>query len=221
MDALVQACSAHAIGTRDEESRLCDFLRYITEVIIHHKDRLPEDVRLSLSETFKIGRKSSSTQHTGHRASGARSRISVVRNVSPSPELLSAISKFNNSPFDFWTDGLDLKVDWANKNALRRVYQRNRRNDMANAIYRAFDTTLTYLLIGKICKAFGVVILTPAVSEYCITVILGQGGNDQERNIVKEDLKQDFNAGKRWNTYARKLGGYGAFFLLGVVPSWM
>jgi hypothetical protein len=88
-------------------------------------------------------------------------------------------------------------------------------------MYRAFDTTATYLLLLKLCDAFNTNILSPSVFKHCYTIILGQESSPEERALVKKNLKADFHAGKRWDTYARELGGYGVFFLIGVVPPWM
>ncbi|KAH2761579.1 hypothetical protein KXW10_000401 [Aspergillus fumigatus] len=52
-------------------------------------------------------------------------------------------------------------------------------------------------------------------------MIMNQRGSKEERAMVKATLKQDVQAGKRWYTYATELGGYGVFFLIGVVPSWV
>jgi hypothetical protein len=92
---------------------------------------------------------------------------------------------------------------------------------MVNVIYRAFDTTATYLLVKKIRDAFNVDIFSSTVWDYCVKMIMNHRGSKEERAMVKATLKQDVQAGKRWYTYATELGGYGAFFLIGVVPSWM
>jgi hypothetical protein len=170
---------------------------------------------------FEKGRKFPSARQTESRASRARAHILVVKDILPSPQLLSAISTFERLPIDFWTAGLQIEVGWDNESMLRRVYQRNRRNNMVNMIYRAFDTTTTYLLIKKICAAFNADILSPTVLKYYVKMIMNQGGNKEERDIVKGTLKQDFQARKRWHTYTTELGGYGAFFLIRVAPSWM
>jgi hypothetical protein len=92
---------------------------------------------------------------------------------------------------------------------------------MVNVIYRAFIMIVTYLLIEKIHDAFNADILSPTVLKYCVKIVMNQGGNKEERDIVKETFKLDFQARKRWHTYIIELGGYGAFFLIRVVPSWM
>jgi hypothetical protein len=60
---------------------------------------------------------------------------------------------------------------------------------MVNVIYRAFIMIVTYLLIEKIHDAFNADILSPTVLKYCVKIVMNQGGNKEERDIVKETLK--------------------------------
>ncbi|KAL4812700.1 hypothetical protein BDW67DRAFT_120468 [Aspergillus spinulosporus] len=218
MNALVQTSSA--LPVRIDDLTLCKWLRDITEFLVHYKNRLPEDARDLLSETFGKSRKSAKNQHLEPRARGARACISQVKDVLPSLQLLLNLEKFRRSPIQFWTKGLGLKVSWDSNNILRRIYQRNRANEMASVIHRAFDTTATYLLLRKIRDAFNADNLSTTVLNHCVKMILDQGDSQDDIGLVKETLKKDYHAGKRWHSYATKLGGYGAFFLIGVVPSW-
>ncbi|KAL2826904.1 hypothetical protein BJY01DRAFT_229512 [Aspergillus pseudoustus] len=219
--ALVHLSSESATRTIINDSVIRDQLREITRFLVNNKNHLPDDSRALLSETFGKSRESTSKNQLQPRASGARARIALVRDVHPSPQLLSYLETFRRSPIMFWIEGLTLKVGWENKNLLRAIYRRNRAVETGNVIHRAFDTTATYLLLLKICNAFNTNMLSQTVLKYCYTIILGQASSEEEREFVKQNLKADFHAGKRWHAYATKLGGYGVYFLIGVVPSWM
>ena len=110
-----------------------------------------------------------------------------------------------------------MKLDW-DANILRLIYRGNRQNDELAVTYRAFYTTATYLFIRSICEAFNVRNLTDRVLRYCTALV---NPHREDTELVKQNLKDDHKAGRIWNTYAEKLGGYGAFFLIGVAPTWM
>lgn len=101
---------------------------------------------------------------------------------------------------------------------MRHIYHGNRRNNNLAITYRAFYTTATYLFIRSICEAFNVSSLTGRVLSYCIALV---DPHCEDTKPVKQDLKDDYKAGLIWNTYAEHLGGYGAFFLIGVAPTWV
>ena len=136
----------------------------------------------------------------------------------PSCEILTFITRIGETPSDFWTAGLSVDLDW-DKNILRHIYLGNRRNDKLAVTYRAFYTTATYLFIRSICKAFNVTTLTDRVIRYCAALVNPHG--EKKGELVKVNLKNDYKAGLIWNTYAEHLGGYGAFFLIGVAPTWV
>lgn len=92
---------------------------------------------------------------------------------------------------------------------------------MVHAMHRAFSTTTTYLIVQEICSSFNTIIFSRAALEHCIKMVMNHGGNKESRHFVEENIQKDFQAGKRWHNYAAKLGGYGIFFLIGMVPSWM
>ncbi|KAK9547003.1 hypothetical protein V6Z77_009225 [Aspergillus fumigatus] len=130
----------------------------------------------------------------------------------------SYIAKIDERPSHFWTAGLSMNINWAGANILRHIYQGNRQNDNVAVISRAFYTTATYLFVQRICHAFSVKILTARVLRYCTGLITD---HPDDEDLVRQNLKDDYKAGLIWNTYAEHLGGYGAFFLIGVVPPWM
>lgn len=136
----------------------------------------------------------------------------------PSSEILTFVARIRETPSDFWTSGLSVELDW-DKNILRHIYHGNRRNDKLAVTYRAFYTTATYLFIRSICEAFNVRIFTDRVLHYCTALVDPRREEDTE--LVKQNLKDDYKAGLIWNTYAEHLGGYGAFFLIGVAPTWL
>jgi hypothetical protein len=89
---------------------------------------------------------------------------------------------------------------------------------MVHATRRAFGMTATYLLIQGIYSAFGAKIFSQAALEYCVTIIANRDADKEARENLKHDLRKDFQAGKRWHQYATRLGGFGVFFLIGIVP---
>lgn len=103
-------------------------------------------------------------------------------------------------------------------NILRHIYHGNRRNNKIATTYRTFYTTATYLFIKLICEAFSVGSLTERVLSHCIALI---DPHCEDTKLVKQNLRDDYKAGLIWNTYAEHLGGYGAFFLIGVAPAWV
>ena len=171
-------------------------------------------------DAFGKRNKSSSTRSSRLRADNARGRIEQAKEIDiiPSPEILTSIAKVGESPISFWTAELSVELDW-DANILRHIYRGNRQNDKLAVTYRAFYTTATYLFIRSICKAFNVTTLTDRVIRYCAALVDQHGEKIDEE--VKVNLKNDYKAGLIWNTYAEKLGGYGAFFLIGVAPTWV
>ncbi|THC87765.1 hypothetical protein EYZ11_012789 [Aspergillus tanneri] len=212
---------------------LGDFLRHVTWFIIHNKDHIPHDSRLLLSNTFGKCYNPSSTESSRLRANEARKRISQIGEIDilPSPELLSSITEYKRSPSTFWTAESSVKLGPTDlgsaefsrdtEGLFRYFYWQNRRNNMLEVLYRAFTTTATYLLVQRLCQNFEVTNLTPRVLRYCSGLVTDQHVTKERRQKVEDDIKADYRAGNVWNTYAGHLGGYGAFFLIGVVPSWM
>lgn len=135
----------------------------------------------------------------------------------PSAKLLTSIKRIGETPSEFWTAGLSEELDW-DANILRHIYHGNRRNNNLAIIYRTFYTTATYLFIRSVCEAFHVSSLTGRVLSYCIALI---DPHCEDTKPMKQNLKEDYKAGLIWNTYAEHLGGYGAFFLIGVAPTWV
>lgn len=136
----------------------------------------------------------------------------------PSPEILTSIARIKETPSDFWTAELSVELDW-DANILRHIYHGNRQNDKLAVTYRAFYTTATYLFIRSICEAFNVRILTDRVLRHCTALV--DPHHEEDTKLVKKNLRDDYKAGLIWNTYAERLGGYGAFFLIGVAPTWV
>lgn len=87
-------------------------------------------------------------------------------------------------------------------------------------LYRAFETTVTYLLLRDICEELNVESFTTTAKRYCSGLIMDQNNvmDETSRKEVERNLCQDKRVGKIWYTYAAHLGGYGAFFLIGVAP---
>ncbi|CEL11995.1 hypothetical protein ASPCAL15089 [Aspergillus calidoustus] len=212
MDALPQRHLVQAAGTWNNGPKLEEFLR---------EDNLPDDARLLLSETFK---------QTEHRASAVRTHISQIKQILLLPALLPHISSFRASPIVFWVDGQDQKSYWETENALSYIYKWNRqnewhklidsdpKNDVVHAMRRAFGMTAIYLLIRSICSAFGAKIFSQAASEHCLTLIATRDADQTTRENLEQVLRKDYQAGKRWDNYATRLGGSGVFFLIGIVP---
>lgn len=87
-----------------------------------------------------------------------------------------------------------------------------------DVLYRAFETTVTYLLLRDICKELNVESLTPTAKRYCSRLIMDQNNvmDETSRKNVERNLCQDNQVGKIWYTYAAHLDRYSAFFLIRV-----
>lgn len=138
--------------------------------------------------------------------------------IMPSPEILEFIGKIGETPSDFWTAGLSVELDW-DANILCHIYHGNCRNDKLAVTYWAFYRTATYLFIQSICDAFNVRIFMDCVLCYCTALV--DLHHEEDTKVVKQNLKEDYKVSLIWNTYAEHLGGYGVFFLIGVVPMWV
>ena len=119
------------------------------------------------------------------------------------------------SPSLFWTPRQIL----SRTGLLQYLYEENRVKK-ADVLYRAFKTTVTYLLLRSICAELEVTNFTTRARRYCSRLIMYQNNATDEkvRKRVEKNLIRDNKAGKIWYTYAAHLGGYGAFFLIGVAP---
>lgn len=87
-------------------------------------------------------------------------------------------------------------------------------------IYKAFYTTAIYLVVRDIREKFEVKTLTTKVKRHCSKLIMDQQDDPEERKKVEKTLSDDYTAGLAWERYAASLGGYGAFFLMGLISPW-
>ncbi|KAL4866874.1 hypothetical protein BDV12DRAFT_198729 [Aspergillus spectabilis] len=206
-----------------------DYLRKITRIIILNKDLLPDDARCSLRDAFTTrGVAPSNTKETRSKANDARSRVAGTKdsNIRPSEGMLASIEELKEPPSKFWIEGLPTNQDEETnrdkepRNIFHHVYMANRRYQQESTIYRAFYTTATYIMIQQFLKAFDVKLFTDRVLRFCVALIMDEHSDDDVK-LVKQHIKDDYKAGSVWSMYANQLGGYGAFFLIGVIPPLM
>ncbi|KAL4755743.1 uncharacterized protein BDW70DRAFT_46677 [Aspergillus foveolatus] len=227
---------------------LPDLLQNATDFIILHKDHLPDGAHDQLLRTFSQARLSPrnirnpkalktpkktqkpknpkqstkpKSQEFQERINRAREFISQKRQIDviPSPDLVALIKDLDAFPLKFW-NVIQMGSSW-DGNLMRHLYQRNRQSNTMSVIYRAFTTTATFLLVKRTMREFEVTNFTPRVECHCCTLIMNDTTDVVARRQVEQNLKDDFRVGKLWHRYAAHLGGYGAFFLMGVATtSW-
>lgn len=55
----------------------------------------------------------------------------------------------------------------------------------------------------------------------CYCIILIDPHCEEDTELMKQNLKKNYRASLIWKIYAEHLGGYGMFFLIGVISTWL
>jgi hypothetical protein len=185
-----------------------------------NKDDLPQHIISSLSNAFSKNKSSDKPEKTRDRTLAARKRLQLFKkqDILPTAGSLKFVTLVENDPWSFWKSAAILQQDRNYTNALQCLYYGARHCGQQAVTLRAFFTTAIYLYTKTIREKLDLKTLTGEALSHCIRLVLGPETGEQDKKIVGENLRQDSKVGAIYQQYAKELGGYGAYFLMGVLP---
>jgi hypothetical protein len=190
----------------------------MVDLIVQNEKLLPDSIKKPLSDAFgktisKEGR---------DRPAEAKARLDQIpkKDLVPTADFLNYISRIKHNPLDF----LNLRIMGPSPpistNVLYYLYYQSRQANQSNVALRAFYATATHLFIKQLCVTLNATRVTPVVLGYCAYLIL-EVDPDAGFNTICGHLQEVNKIGSIYYQYAQGLGGYGAFFIIGILPSWV
>ncbi|PGG95964.1 hypothetical protein AJ80_09887, partial [Polytolypa hystricis UAMH7299] len=187
----------------------------IVELLVSKKRELPPDIISSLSGAFK----KSSVRNSNQNRQQALKRIENLRGIDP-PEFISvALSTYNENAGAFWKHGLGVSIETGD--ILRVLYNGLKTANLSASIHIAFYSTAIYVLLQELMKLCGMQRCSHQLLDCSAKVILGDNFEDSAKDEVISNLEEAYGRGSLYSCYANKLGGYGIYFLIFVVPRYL